>query len=148
MPVFVYMLAAVAVGAMVSAQPAWNAIVARGIGSVFGAAAINTFIGFAVCMVFVPVLGVGRMSVSTLTAVPWWAYLGGVVGALFVTSGVFVAPVTGALVFFVCVVTGQLVGSVIADHYGAFGLEVRPASFGRLAGVGLVVLGAFLVGRG
>jgi len=148
MPVVAYMLAAVAIGAMVSAQPAWNAILARSIGSAFGAAAINTLVGFMFCLMILPVAGAGRFSTATLTGVPWWVYLGGVVGGMFVISGVVVAPVTGALVFFVCVVSGQLIGSVVADHYGAFGLEIRPASFGRLAGVGLVVAGAILVGRG
>lgn len=143
-----YMLVAVVVGAMISVQPAWNAILARSIGSIFGAAVINTFIAFAFCMVLLSFAGFGRFSYANLTAVPWWVYLGGIAGGLFVASGVVVAPVIGALVFFVCVVTGQLIGSTVADHFGAFGLEVRPASFTRIAGIGLVLVGALLVGRG
>lgn len=142
------MIAAALIGAFVSAQPAWNVMLARSVGNVFGAAAINTFIAFTFCIVLLPFAGGARFSTETLTAVPWWVYLGGVAGGLFVAAGVTLAPVTGALVFFVCVVTGQLIGSVVADHFGAFGLDVRPVSPLRLAGIGLVIIGAICVGRG
>jgi transporter family-2 protein len=61
---------------------------------------------------------------------------------------VVIAPVTGALVFFVCVVGGQLLGAMIVDHFGAFQLAVRPISLLRLLGLALVLLGAVLVQRG
>jgi uncharacterized membrane protein YdcZ (DUF606 family) len=50
------------------------------------------------------VAGRGDMSRATLASVPWWVYLAGFVGTVFVAGGVVIAPVTGALVFFVCVV--------------------------------------------
>lgn len=148
MHLVVYMLAASLIGAFLSGQPAWNAILARSVGSLVGAAVINTFIAFLLCLVFLPLAGGARFSYASLTSVPWWVYLGGVAGALLVVGGVVVAPVTGALIFFVCLVAGQLTGSVIADHFGAFGLDVRPISAPRLAGITLVIAGAILVGKG
>lgn len=148
MQLIFYMLAAILIGAFVSAQPAWNAILARSVGSLVGAAVINTSIAFLLCLIFLPLAGGARFTHATMTSVPWWVYLGGVAGALFVAAGVVVAPVTGALIFFVCIVAGQLTGSVIADHFGAFGLEVRPISAPRLLGISLVVIGAILVGKG
>ena len=50
--------------------------------------------------------------------------------------------------FFVCIVAGQLIGSTIADHYGAFGLTVREMSGSRILGISLVLAGAVLVSRG
>ena len=143
-----YILAAVLVGALISAQPAWNALIARSIGSSFGAVAINTFIALCCSLALLAWVGTGRISVATLIAAPWWAYLAGVVGAVFVASGVFIAPVTGALVFFVCVITGQLIGSTLADHFGAFGLEVKEFSLSRMLGLAMVISGAILVSTG
>lgn len=143
-----YLFVAVFAGAITAFQPAWNAILARSIGSIFGAAAINTFIACAFCLLLLSFSGASRFSYANLTAVPWWVYLGGVAGGLFVAAGVVAAPVIGALVFFVCVVTGQLIGSTLADHFGAFGMDVRPVSFTRISGVALVLIGALLVGRG
>lgn len=143
-----YMFAAIAVGALVSAQPPLNAILSRAVGSAYGATAISIFVAFLCILLLLTVTGSGNIKVETLMSVPWWVYLAGVVGALFVGSGVVIAPVTGALVFFVCVIAGQLIGSTLADHFGAFGLEVREISVWRLLGVLLVLVGAVMVWRG
>ncbi|MDE0520530.1 MAG: DMT family transporter [Boseongicola sp.] len=143
-----FMLAAIAVGAMITVQPPMNAIISRHVGSAFVATSISILVAFLCSLLVVAVSGVGRVAPATLAAIPWWAYLGGVVGAIFVGSGVVLAPATGALAFFVCIVAGQLVGSTIVDHYGAFGMAVREISLSRLAGVILVLAGAVLVGRG
>ena len=143
-----FMLAAVTVGAMITVQPPLNAIIARHVGSALAATSISILVAFFCSLLFFAVSGAGRVVPATLAAVPWWAYLGGVVGAVFVASGVVLAPVTGALVFFVCIVAGQLVGSTIIDHYGAFGWAVREISWSRLLGIFLVLAGAVLVSRG
>ena len=51
----------------------------------------------------------------------------------------------GVALFFVCVVTGQLLFAAVVDHMGAFGVDVKPINFTKLAGLALVVVGAFLV---
>jgi transporter family-2 protein len=147
MQVIPYMLAAIVVGVLVSAQPPLNAIVSRAVGSAFGASAIQIFVALFFALVIVVMTGSGEISRDTLSAVPWWAYLAGIFGALFVVTGVVIAPVTGALVFFVCIIAGQLLGSMLADHFGAFGLQVREVSLPRVIGFVLVLTGAFLVGR-
>ena len=143
-----YMLAAIVVGVLVSAQPPLNAILGRAVGSPFGATAISIAIAFSSILLVVAFVGWGDISRDTLRTVPWWVYLAGTVGAIFVAAGVVIAPVTGALVFFVCIVAGQLLGSLLADHFGAFGLAERSISIGRVAGMALVLVGAFMVGRG
>ena len=55
---------------------------------------------------------------------------------------------TGGLLFFACVVAGQLGGAMLADHFGWFGVVVRPISLVRLLGLALVLGGALLVQRG
>jgi len=79
--------------------------------------------------------------------VPWWVFLGGFIGTLFVGGGVVIAPVTGALVFVACVVAGQLIGATVADHFGLFGIEVRAVTPLRLVGLALVAAGAILALR-
>lgn len=141
------MFAAIVVGIMVSAQPPLNAIVSRSVGSAFGATAIQILVALVCALLVLFITGSGEISRRTLSAVPWWAYMAGVFGAIFVASGVVIAPVTGALVFFVCIVAGQLLGSMLADHFGAFGLQVREISLARVLGLILVITGAVLVSR-
>lgn len=143
-----YMLATVLVGMALSVQPPLNSMLGRAVGSAYGAAAISIAVAFASILIVIAVTGWGDVSRKALGSVPWWVYLSGTVGAVFVASGPLVAPVTGALVFFVCIVAGQLIGSTLADHFGAFGLEVREITFWRLLGLVLVIGGAVMVSRG
>lgn len=143
-----YMFAALLVGAAISVQPPLNAILARALGSAYGATLISILVALICALLIVAVAGTGKITGQTLSSVPWWVYLAGTVGAIFVASGVIIAPVTGALLFFVCIVAGQLLGSTIADHFGAFGLAVREISAQRVIGLLLVLGGAVLVNRG
>ena len=79
---------------------------------------------------------------------PWWIFLAGFIGALFVAGGVVIAPVTGAPALLRPVIAGQLLGATLADHFGLFGLAVRPLSLERALGLALVLAGALLVQRG
>jgi transporter family-2 protein len=148
MPVVYYVMLAGVLGVTVSFQPLMNAVLARAIGSPFGAAAISISVAALGALVMVAVTGRGEFSRATLAAVRWWSYVAGLVGTLFVAGGVVIAPVTGAQLFFVSVIAGQLIGATLADHFGLFGLDLRPISLERLLGLGLVFGGALLVQRG
>lgn len=146
---FPYMAAAILLGALVTIQPLLNAILARSIGSPYGATTVAIFLAFLCGLAFITLRGNGgEISVRTLTAVPWWVYLTSVIGVFYVAGGVVIAPVTGAFLFFVCVIGGQLIGSAVMDHMGAFGLPVREISIQRLLGLALVLGGAILVSKG
>lgn len=144
-----YAFAAVLLGALLAMQPLINAVLAGAVGSPAVATAISIFVAFLGALVLLAVMGTGAgLSRAALASVPWWAYLAGFIGTLFVGGAIVVAPVTGALVFFVCIVAGQLFGATLADHLGAFGLEVRPVSVLRIAGLALVLIGAVMVQKG
>ena len=148
MPLVPYILVAAVLGALVAFQPLVNAILARAIGSPYGATAISIAVAGLGALAMVAVTGRGDISRAALAGVPWWVYLAGLVGTVFVAGGVVIAPVTGGLVFFACVVAGQLGGAMLADHFGWFGVVVRPISAVRLVGLALVLGGAVLVQRG
>lgn len=76
---------------------------------------------------------------------PWWLWIGGLFGAVYVAAAASVTPKLGAGGFLVCVVAGQMLASVIVDHFGLLGLAARPLSLARLLGVGLILGGVFLV---
>jgi bacterial/archaeal transporter family-2 protein len=142
------MIAAAGAGVLLIFQPLMNAILARAIGSPFGATLVSLIVSLTGAILMVAITGRGTMTRETLSTVPWWVFLAGLVGLIFVLAGVTIAPVTGALVFIVCVIAGQLVGALVADHFGLFGIAVRHVSVGRLLGLALVLGGAVLAQRG
>jgi transporter family-2 protein len=86
----------------------------------------------------------GAGDLAQVRALPLWVAIGCVVGVVFVAGGILVAPVVGVALFFVCVVAGQLLGSLLADQFGAFGMPVKPVNMMKLLGLGLVLVGAAL----
>ena len=84
---------------------------------------------------------------SRLSSAPWWAWAGGALGVLYGLSVVFLAHRMGAAPLIATVVTGQLVFSVVVDHFGWIGFEMHRANSLRLVGCGLILGGLVLLGR-
>ena len=75
----------------------------------------------------------------------WWQWTGGLLGAFMVVLVILFGPRLGAATLFSLVVTGQLAGGLIIDHMGAFGFTQHTISWTRIAGVALIIAGAFLI---
>ncbi len=146
MPI-VYLLSAVVIGAAFAAQPAINGAAAKILGSAFPATALSVAITL-LASIIVMVLGRTTPTLENLTQLPWWIIFGGFAGVLVVGGGTVIVPVTGAAVFFVCLIAGQLFGSVILDHFGAFGLPVHEIGILRILGVLMTFGGVLLVRYG
>lgn len=69
---------------------------------------------------------------------PWWIWLGGVLGAIFVLSNAFLSPQIGAGTTVVLVLLGNLFGSVMVDKYGL--LNSPKKTVGIMKYIGLVVM--------
>jgi len=138
---------AVVIGLVFSQQPVINAAVARTTGTPVAAAIVSVAVTLACLFAMLPFVG-GTLRPAALATLPWWSVLGGVIGVFIVAGSATLIPLTGAALFVVCLVAGQLLGAAVADHVGAFGLPVRAVSPTRLAGLALVAIGAALVQRG
>ena len=141
----VYIIAAISMGAALSLQPPINATMSRILGSPLFAATISIAISLLFVLLIWLTWGKGASDLTQVKALPWWVFIGGFIGVVFVAGSIMVAPVLGVALFFTCVVAGQLLGSTIADHFGVFGMQVKPVSMMNLLGLGLVLAGAAVV---
>jgi bacterial/archaeal transporter family-2 protein len=81
-------------------------------------------------------------------AVPWYAWLaGGLMGTIYLTGNISLAPRLGAGELVGLVVAGQLLFSVLFDHFGWIGFAQHAASPARLAGCALMIAGVFLISK-
>ena len=71
-------------------------------------------------------------SLPTLAGTPWWAWAGGALGALYAVAAVLLARELGAATLMSLVVTGQLICSVVLDHFGWVGFTEHAAGMGRI----------------
>jgi len=137
---------ALTAGALVSYQAGANAMLGRALGHPLWA----TFVSLAVSvLVAIPVMLLMRVPVPTVgqavANLPAWAWLGGVAGVIYVTAALLLTPRMGATNFIVCVVAGQILASLLIDHFGLVGLPVREVNWGRIAGAALIFIGMILV---
>lgn len=132
-------------GAVLPFQAAANSSIGRLAGHPLWAALVSLSVSV---MVIVPTLVLMRVSAPNTSAAvqgPWWLWIGGVLGAVYVAAAASVTPKLGAGGFLVCVVAGQMVAAVLVDHFGLMGLATKPINFSRVAGVLLILGGVFLI---
>jgi transporter family-2 protein len=132
-------------GAVVPIQAGINAHLKNFVGH----AAISVFISVVTSVVFVGLyILVARLDLSGFShwrEVPWWAWTGGVFGALLLIGTTTLAPRLGSVALVGCVIAGQIIASMLLDQFGLFGFKQHSLNVGRLAGIGLLGSGVFLV---
>ena len=143
----IYILMALLSGAVAPVQAGINAqLNQHWAGNVIVAAIASFATGTIILILFALVTKVPfpGLDISDTKA---WHWLGGAMGAYFITVMVFLAPKLGAITMMVLVIAGQLCVSLILDHFGFFGYAQKSISFMRVAGVLMVAAGIFLVRR-
>jgi bacterial/archaeal transporter family-2 protein len=138
---------AILAGASVSTQQVLNANLRIALKSAAWSGFASYFVG-VICMALLALaLRDPVPSVAVAGRLPWWAWSGGLYGAIFIGLAVVLVPQLGAANFFVLLVTGQVMASVAFDHFGWLGLPQRPIDLHRLAGVVLLIGGVMLSRR-
>ena len=138
------MLAVVFGGAATALQAPTNAKMMGAVGSPVNAAFVSFAVGTAALGILAVVLQV-RPDLAASRALPWYAWIGGLYGAIFVVAAAWGVPRLGVATTIILMVAGQLLLSVVLDHFGAMGMPKQPISLGRIAGVAMVIAGVLMV---
>ncbi len=82
-----------------------------------------------------------------LAGMPWWAPVGGLVGAVAVYAGLTLVSKVGAGPFNTLVVTANVIASLAVDHFGWFNMEPHAVTLWRVVGAVLMAGGVFLIAK-
>lgn len=134
-------------GLSLPVQAGVNAALARGVGSPVMATVVSFAVGLVGIAAFALVSRVRAPASEELASLPAWAWTGGLLGAVYVTSVIFLAPRLGIATTMSLAVAGQLGGALVLDQLGAFGLDARPMTASRVVGAGLLVAAVVLIRR-
>lgn len=143
----VWMLLTFLAGAGLVVQVGMNAAVGQAFGRPLLGALVNFVVGLAALMLVALATRAPLPNREALAAVPWWAWLGGMMGALYVTTATTAGPRLGALLLLALGVAGQMVASLVVDHYGLLGFPQQPVTAAKIVGVLLLCAGIALVAR-
>ncbi len=142
--VFVMGLVAFFGGVLNTVQSGSNATLAKSLGQPILAALIVTAINGLTYLVIAPFIGLG-LPKESFGSVPWWAWLGGMFGGVYVLASIFFAEKLGAAIFIGLTVTAGVVTSVVMDNYGLVGFKQHALGVGRITGCALMLGGLALV---
>ena len=140
-----FILLGIVAGISVPTQAGINAQLGLWTKSPVIAATISFAVGTVTLVIYTFATRIPLPAVATIGSHPWWIWTGGALGAFFVTSTIILVPKLGATTMVTTVLAGQMVASLLLDHFGALGYPLHPISLGRIAGVLLVCAGVWLI---
>ena len=141
------LLFALLAGALIALQFGVNAALRGYLGSdsPFYATLISYAVGTLASLACLLAVRPALPTWSRVLAVPWWAWAGGAIGVGYVSASVLLAPKLGATRLIVLVVAGQLLASVLLDHFGLIGYTVRSFNGWRALGCLLLVAAVVII---
>ena len=128
-------------GALIPVQAASGGTLGRVLGNPLWGAAAALFIGFFALLIVAFAFRLPLPSISNALQGPWWMWIGGITGAIYVATSLVLLPKIGAASFIVCVIAGQMIAAMLLDHFGLLGLTAKPINLGRAVGVGIMFVG-------
>ena len=146
-PGLALILATMIAGAMIASQGIINGRMSAVMGGPLQAALVSFSVGWLALMAVNLMLGHRPPPASDIAGAPWWAWMGGLMGAVVVTLAAAAVPRIGVATYVSAFIAGQLTAAVFYDHYGVLGQQVREATPTRLLGVAFLALGVYLIRR-
>lgn len=131
-------------GAFLPVQAALNSRLGKAINSPLHAALISFFVGLVALVAYIVVTG-QRANLTDLRSIPVPVWLGGLLGAFYITVIIFAFPKIGPAYTFGLIVAGQLIVSVALDHFNILVAAPHPINVYRVLGVCLIIAGVVLV---
>ncbi|MEO6798264.1 MAG: DMT family transporter [Candidatus Dormibacter sp.] len=142
-----YLLLIIVGGVALPVQAGVNAQLAGRTGDAIRAALISFVVGALGLAIVALIRGGSGPGLTTLVRIPWWLWIGGLLGGMYVFFTIVSAPKLGAATLVAAGVTGQAIASIALDNFGWAGFVRHPVTPGRLAGMALLLLGLILVRR-
>jgi len=145
MRTFALMVAALIGGGLIPVQGLVNVRLAKILNDPIQSSFIS-FLGALVVLSLVLItLRTEIPSWQQLRQAPWYVFTGGLFGAIFVTMVLVLAPRIGMTNTLAATIAGQLVISVVLDHFGVLHLPRQTINLPRVAGCLGLILSLYLI---
>ncbi|MBI5975122.1 DMT family transporter [Staphylococcus canis] len=77
--------------------------------------------------------------------IQWWYFIGGLLGVIFVTTNIILAPLIGVTYTIIIIMIGQILMGLLIDQFGLLGIPPRKISKQRIIGFILVILAIVMI---
>jgi transporter family-2 protein len=116
---------------------------------------VNPWLASAISFALITIFFVGAFMImphplptnEDIVSLPWWAVVGGLVGAVQVYAGLTLVNRVGAGPFMAITVTSALIMSLLVEQFGWFRMVPHPINPLRALGGVLLIAGVTLIAR-
>jgi len=143
---YMLMLSTLFIGALLPLQAVLN----TKLGKQTGGPLISSMLSFLVGLIFLFAINLlvnytALSNMKLLSVSPRYMWLGGLLGAIYVSCVIFINQQQGVALTFALAIAGQIFISLLIDHFGLLGAYVRPMSMSKIVGALLIIGGLFLI---
>jgi len=136
-----YIIWALIAGAFIPLIGILNGRVGRALGEPFYASVMLFGVAIILALVVSVIFGKAAPSIQNLQTLRPMDYTAGFIVAFYVISATVLAGKIGVANFIVMAVSGQIMFSLMIDHFGLFGAPVKPINMTQLVGAVLLLIG-------
>ncbi|MDA3852809.1 MAG: DMT family transporter [Bacteroidales bacterium] len=143
----IYMIWAILIGVLFAIQAATNTALRIELDSPWIAALTNFTVGLLALFIIILIIKPDTFSAMKpmfTGQVPIWKMVGGLIGAFFVVSVTVLAPQLGIGKVIILYLFGQIIMSIIVDHFGLFGMPMDRITVQKALGIALLIGGVIL----
>lgn len=142
---FIFTGIVVIIGCLLAIQGSINTHLTTFLKHPLQGALVNFLVG-SVCLIGLNLLFKTQIpDFAHVKTAPSYLFIGGMLGAIFVSSTIFFIPRIGVTTVLAASIVGQLVAATIIDHFGFFGIAAQPISISRIIGIVLLLSGIFFI---
>jgi len=142
---YFFILLALLAGMAMPTQATVNSKLAGYAGSPIAVAFLSFAVGTVALFVYMLLTGVPLSSLASAKNAPLIAWIGGFLGAFFVAVMTTVVPRIGVALAFSLAIGGQMLVTLLIDHFGWLGVPVKPINLWRVLGAALITAGVVLI---
>lgn len=135
---------AMGIGIAMTLQTAVNTQLREYLYSPLQAALFSFLVGTIVLAILVFFQQVPKPNLHEIVHLPWYMWLGGVLGVYAISLSIYAAPKLGYLTLTGLILFGQIAMSMLVDHFGVLGTEKAPINWQRLLGGVVIFIGVLL----
>ena len=142
---YFFIFLAIVAGMAMPTQATVNSKLADSVVSPILAAFVSFAAGTVVLFVYILLTGVPLSNLAASKNAPLVAWVGGFLGAFFVSVMTTVVPRIGVALAFSLAIAGQMLVTLLIDHFGWLGVPVREINPMRVVGAAPITIGVILI---
>ncbi|WP_268869682.1 DMT family transporter [Paucilactobacillus suebicus] len=139
---WLWRIAGIVTGVLSAMQTAINGHLGTVLHSSVHAAFVSFLVGTVCLIIIVAIMRLPlKIDKTNSTSNPWWMWMGGIIGALFVLGNVVMVPLVGTGLAVVIVLVGLMIGSLLIDQFGWLESPRNPIAVIQIIGILIMIIG-------